>query len=192
MKAISGGKKIDFFALTQSELFLFIIFIILSYSVLRLDEEGNKGESTASLKRANEANIEILKSVYDSLGNLKGRLRITARELDSMKQYTNTGLGNCLDQGYLAEISIDEPESIVVFFFSNVTISDRLYEEGRNVKLSIDEFRLFGRSLLEESKNRMPECRYSVKIKDSDRLSKDQLKQIYHISNLYFNTLISQ
>ncbi len=109
------------------------------------------------------------------------------------KELTGTGIGNCLDKQLLAKIYC-YPEGIfdveILIDEEIVIYEDRVVEPRMTYHYSKTEFIAFGEDLLTYSKNQYPECRYSVKVYDSETLSKEDFKKYFKLISQYFYTQI--
>jgi len=192
MKNSSESKRADFFAVTQSEFFLLIIFIILSYSIFQLGKVETVEVENVKLSAETTSLRDTIRNLRDSLNAVVTRAATLTAKLDSILTFTNTGIGNCLDQGYFAELTINGEDLLSCRFLVNHKIGDQLIEAGSEQKFNRHTFSRFGQAVLQFSKNQIPECRFSIRIRDSEHISKQQLKAIYTLSNKYFNAMIVQ
>lgn len=186
----SENRNLEFFALTQSEFFLIVIFIILSYSIFQL---GNLKDTQAQSKHLHDANQKMTEQIK-GLGDSLRSLMISKAELDSLKRFKNTGIGNCLGEGkgFLAELSIKDDDLLSLEFFWQLQLEGIDINSGSIRTFNRNQFANFGQAVLNFSRSRVPECRFSIRIRDSDRVTKQQLKDVYLLCNRYFNALITQ
>jgi hypothetical protein len=192
MQNSSESKRADFFAVTQSEFFLLIIFIVLSYSIFQLGKVDEVKVENANLSAETTSMQDTICNLRDSLNSLRTRATSLMTKLDSILIFTNTGIGNCLDQGYLAELTIDGEDLLSCRFLVDQRIGNHIIAAGSEQRFNRHTFSKFGQAVLEFSKNQIPECRFSIRIRDSEFVSKQQLKSIYTLSNKYFNAMIVQ
>lgn len=188
----SENKKLEFFAVTQSEFFLLIIFIVLSYSIFQFGKVEEVKVENANLSAETTSMQDTIRNLRDSLNSLVTRAATLTTKLDSILTFTNTGIGNCLDQGYFAELTINGEDLLSCRFLVNHRIGDQLIKAGSEQRFNRHTFSRFGQAVLQFSKNQIPECRFSIRIMDSEHISKQQLKAIYTLSNKYFNAMIVQ
>lgn len=190
-------NKSEFFVATQIELFLIIIFIVFTRASFIEDEKNmllkdfEDPQKTINKLRHDldkaQAKIDSLLSKLRFLGSEEERQRHRADSLQ--RELTGTGIGNCLDKKLLAnircfpggifEVEILIDEEIVIY-------EQRVIEPHKTYHYSEADFINFGKDLLEYSKNQYPECRYSVKVYDSETLSKEEFKNYFKLTSQYF------
>lgn len=192
MKDSTENKKLEFFAVTQSEFFLIVIFIILSYAIFQL---GNLKLIQAESKKLRDSSQTMkgeIQALTDSTRYWQQMAILSKDQLDSLKKFTNTGIGNCLDKGFLAELSIDGEDLLSLQFLNDFHSGVIDFRQGTTKVFSKNQFAHFGQNVLNFSRSRPTECRFSIRIKDSDRVTKQQLKSVYLLCNRYFNALITK
>ena len=190
----SENRKLEFFAVTQSEFFLIVIFIILSYAIFQL---GNLKQIQAESKLLHDSSQTMqgeIKALTDSARYWQQMAILSKDELDSLKKFTNTGVGNCLGEGkgFLAELSIEGEDLLSLQFLNDFHSGAMDFNQGTTKVFTKNQFTRFGQTVLNFSRSRATECRFSIRIKDSDRVTKQELKSVYLLCNRYFNALITK
>jgi len=176
-----------------------------------LRENFIEDEKEVLIKNLNEPGkrvVELLDSLriathkIDSLINLVEQYRDSDKDdlIDQIafeknrgdslqRELTGTGIGNCLERGYLANIKCFSSEKFSIEIIINKKIKinkTRILKRTKKFELSKQEFIGFGEEVLKYCKQQYPECRFSVKVFDSEKISKSEFKKSYKLISQYF------
>lgn len=195
-------NKSDFFVATQIELFLLIVFIVL-LSAHFLDDKNaillNENDALKSRIVRMENEIKIYLATIDSLrrelsilknNDIWARYESERNRADSLQsELSGTGIGNCLENGFFANIHCypnDTIEIRIVLHQSLAFSEELVFNPNRSVRYSLSDFKPVGEAILSSCIKRDPQCRYSVRIIDTDDLSKADLKRYTKFLSKYF------
>ena len=191
-------NKSDFFVATQIELFLLIVFIVL-LSAHFLDDKNavllDENDELKSRITKLENDIKTYRAKIDSLSRELSKIKnldiwpIIKEKLDKpdshLDETVGTGLGNCLGSGFLANVYCFPADTIEIRFVTSLTLSEQInFNQGQSKRYCLNNFLPVAQKILDYSITR--DCRYPIRIIDTDDLSKADLKRYTKILGKYF------
>jgi hypothetical protein len=108
--------------------------------------------------------------------------------IDSLKRKLGSGIGSCFDDGgYLADLYPNEDGTIRMVLLRTDPLNIERVRIGQP-PLSVKDFKEIGEAYRRYGAQHKPECRFPVRLLDSENLSKERLKYFLALSNNYFHT----